>query len=105
MVDTGIHSLGWSRQQAIDFMVERTGALSPFVTSEVDRYTSTPGQALAYMMGELKIIELRDRAKQRLGAKFDLRRFNNAVIDQGALPLNVLDRVIDDWIAGELARG
>lgn len=104
VVDTGIHGLGWSRQQSIDFMVERTGMDRPFVTSEVDRYTSTPGQALAYMMGELKILELRDRAKQRLGAKFDLRRFNNAVIDQGALPLDVLDRVIDDWIAGELAR-
>lgn len=104
VVDTGIHSLGWSRPQAIDFMVERTGVDRPFVTAEVDRYTSTPGQALAYMTGELKIIELRDRAKQKLGAKFDLRRFDNAVIDQGALPLNVLDRVIDEWIAAEAAR-
>ena len=98
VVDTGIHALGWSRQQAIDFMAERTGVDRNFVSSEVDRYTSTPGQALAYMIGELKIIELRERAKARLGGKFDLRRFNNAVIDQGALPLDTLERVIDDWI-------
>ncbi len=101
VVDTGIHALGWSRQRAIDFMVERTGQDRNFITAEVDRYTSTPGQALAYMVGELKIIELRDRAKARLGARFDLRRFNNAVIDQGALPLDTLERLIDGWIAAQ----
>lgn len=105
VVDTGIHSQGWSRQQAIDFMVERTGMERGFVTSEVDRYTSIPGQALGYMIGKLKIAELRKRAAQRLGSRFDVRRFHNAVIDQGALPLDVLERVIDDWIAEELARG
>jgi uncharacterized protein (DUF885 family) len=103
VVDTGIHALGWPRQEAIDFMAERTGMDRGIVASEVDRYTSTPGQALAYMIGELKILELRDRAKARLGPAFDLRRFNNAVIDQGALPLDTLERVIDDWIATSAA--
>lgn len=101
VVDTGIHSLGWSRQQAIDFMLERTGQSRIFIESEVDRYTSTPGQALAYMVGQLKIIELRDRARQQLGARFDLRRFHNAVIDNGALPLETLDKLINEWIAGQ----
>lgn len=104
VVDTGMHSMGWSRQQAIDLMVERTGMDRGFVTSEVDRYVSIPGQALGYMVGALKIEELRDQAKGKLGAKFDLRRFHNAVIDQGALPLDVLEEVIDEWVASERAR-
>jgi uncharacterized protein (DUF885 family) len=101
VVDTGIHSMGWTRQQAIDFLLERTGQSRIFIESEVDRYTSTPGQALAYMIGQLKIIELRDRAREQLGARFDLRRFHNAVIDNGALPLETLDKLIDEWIAGQ----
>lgn len=105
VVDTGIHRMGWTRQQAIDFMVERTGFGRAFVTAEVDRYTSVPGQALGYMIGKLKIDQLRDRARAKLGERFDLRRFHNAVIDQGALPLDTLETVIDDWIATELARG
>jgi uncharacterized protein (DUF885 family) len=104
VVDTGIHADGWTRQRAIDYMVERTGMDRGFVTAEVDRYTSGPGQALGYMIGKLKIAELRARAQQRLGPKCDLRRFHNAVIDHGALPLDVLERVIDDWIAAEAAR-
>lgn len=101
VVDTGIHALGWSRQQAIDFMAERTGVNRGFVTSEIDRYTSNPGQALAYMIGELKILELRERAKVALGPKYDLRKFNNAVIDNGALPLDTLERLVDAWIAAQ----
>lgn len=101
VVDTGIHALGWSRQQAIDFMAAQTGVDRPYVTSEVDRYTSAPGQALAYMIGKLKLDELRDRARARLGERFDLRSFHNAVIDNGALPLDVLDTLIDEWIAGQ----
>ncbi len=80
-------------------MTERTGVNRNFVASEVDRYTSWPGQALAYMVGKLKFDELRDKSKQALGPKFDLRKFHNAVLDQGALPLTVLERVVDDWIA------
>jgi len=105
VVDTGIHRLGWTRQQAIDFMVERTGFERGFVTAEVDRYTSIPGQALGYMIGKLKIDQLRDRARERLGQRFDIRRFHNAVIDQGALPLDTLDKVIDAWIQDELVAG
>jgi uncharacterized protein (DUF885 family) len=101
VVDTGIHAFGWSRERAIDFMVERTGVARVFVTSEVDRYTSDPGQALAYMIGKLKIDELRDRAKKKLGAKFDIRRFHNLLLDQGALPLDVLERVADEWTAAQ----
>ena len=105
VVDIGIHGQGWSRQYAIDFMVERTGMDRGFVASEVDRYTSVPGQALGYMIGKLKIAQLRQRARQRLGSRFDVRRFHNAVIDQGALPLDVLERVIEAWIVEESARG
>jgi uncharacterized protein (DUF885 family) len=103
VVDTGIHAFGWSRERAIDYMVERTGVDSVFVTSEVDRYTSDPGQALAYMIGKLKIDALRDRAKQKLGGKFDLRRFHNMLLDQGALPLDVLEKVADEWITEQKA--
>ena len=104
VVDTGIHSLGWSRQQAIDFMVERTGMDRGFVTSEVDRYVSDPGQALGYMIGALKIAQLRERAKAKLGDRFDLRRFHNTVIDNGPLPLDVLDKLVDEWIEQEKSR-
>ena len=99
VVDTGIHALGWSRQQAIDFMVEQTGVEVATVTSEVDRYISLPGQALAYMIGQVKIIELRDRAKAALDDRFDIRRFHMVVLDQGAVPLAVLERAVDAWIA------
>jgi len=99
VVDTGLHAMGWSRQQAIDFMVERTGVEPLFVTSEVDRYLSDPGQALAYMIGQLKILELRDRAKARLGERFDIRQFHKVVLDQGSVPLPVLERAVDGWIA------
>jgi uncharacterized protein (DUF885 family) len=103
VVDTGLHALGWSREQAIEYMVRETGESPIFVESEVDRYLSNPGQALAYMIGQLKIIELRDRAQAKLGARFDLRRFHNVVLDQGAVPLNVLERYVDHWIAAQAA--
>ena len=101
VADTGVHALGWTRQQAIDFMVERTGVEREFVASEIDRYTSDPGQALAYMIGKLKFDELRDRAKARLGARFDIRKFHNAVLDNGALPLSTLHDLVNDWIAAQ----
>jgi uncharacterized protein (DUF885 family) len=105
VVDTGLHAFGWSRERAIEFMVERTGVERDFVVSEVDRYVSDPGQALAYMIGKLKIDALRARASRQLGTKFDLRRFHNLLIDQGALPLDVLERLADAWIASEKKRG
>jgi uncharacterized protein (DUF885 family) len=99
VVDTGLHALGWSRERAIEFMVERTGEARESVTSEVDRYLSDPGQALAYMIGQLKIIELRDRARQRLGERFEIREFHSVVLDQGGVPLSLLERSVDEWIA------
>lgn len=104
VVDTGIHDLGWTRQQAIDYMLAQTGEERGFVESEVDRYTSWPGQALGYMIGELKILELRDRARAKLGKRFDIRRFHMVLLDQGAVPLTVLEQQVDEWIAAELAR-
>ena len=98
VVDTGMHSLGWTRQQAIDYMNENTGVSEGFVVAEVDRYIVWPGQALGYKIGELKIQELRARAAKALGAKFDLRKFHNALIDDGPLPLDVLEQRIDEWI-------
>lgn len=98
VVDTGMHSMGWSRQQAIDYMKDNTAKTENDIVVEVDRYIVWPGQALAYKLGELKIKELRARAKQQLGDKFDLRKFHNAVLDNGALPLDVLDTQIDEWI-------
>lgn len=104
VVDTGLHELGWTRQQAIDLMLAETGEDRGTVESEIDRYLSWPGQALGYMVGQLKLIELRERARAALGDRFDIRRFHNAVLDQGALPLTLLERQIDNWIAAEMAR-
>ena len=104
VVDTGIHALGWTREQAIDWMTERTGFAREYVRAQVDRYYLWPGQATSYMIGELKIIELRDRARAALGDRFDIRRFHMAVLDTGPVPLSVLARQIDDWIAAEQAR-
>ncbi len=98
VVDTGLHALGWTRQRAIDLMVAEVGESPVLLTSEVDRYLSNPGQALAYMVGQQHILALRERARQALGPRFDVRRFNNAVIDQGSLPLDVLSQQIDDWV-------
>jgi uncharacterized protein (DUF885 family) len=103
VVDTGLHDLNWPRQRAIDTMAAQTGMDDGFVSSEVDRYTSWPGQALGYMIGQLKIIELRDRARAALGERFDIRRFHLVLLDQGAVPLTVLERQVDDWIASVAA--
>ncbi len=101
VVDTGIHAKGWTRQQAIDYMTAATGMERNRVESEVDRYISQPGQALAYMIGELKFIELREKARRALGERFDLRRFHMVVLDNGSLPLDLLENVVDAWIAQE----
>lgn len=104
VVDTGIHAKGWSRQQAIDFMKENTALSEHNIAAEVDRYISNPGQALAYKIGQLKFKELRERAAKALGPKFDLRRFHDAALENGAIPLSALDGAIDRWIAAEKAR-
>jgi uncharacterized protein (DUF885 family) len=104
VVDTGLHERSWSRQRAIDYLVEQVGMDRGYLENEVDRYLSWPGQALGYMIGQLKIVELRDRARARLGHRFDIRRFHMAVLDQGAVPLGTLERLVDEWIASELVR-
>lgn len=104
VVDTGIHSMGWSRQRAVEFMLENTAKTGNDINVEVDRYISWPGQALAYEIGALKIRELRSLAQKRLGRRFDIRRFHDALLSQGALPLDVLDSRIRQWIDHEQSR-
>jgi prolyl oligopeptidase len=103
VVDTGMHSFKWDRQRAIDFMKANTAKTEHDITVEIDRYIVWPAQALAYKTGELKLKELRARAKNELGDRFDLRKFHDAVLLSGALPLDVLETRIDDWIAREKA--
>ena len=97
VVDTGMHALGWTRQQAIQYMADNS-ALSLLSANEVDRYIAWPGQALAYKIGELKIRELRRRAEQTLGARFDIREFHECVLENGAIPLDALEKRIQHWI-------
>jgi len=91
VVDTGIHAMHWTRQQAIDYGIE---------PSEVDRYVVNPGQACSYMIGQLKILELRERAKRELGERFSLKQFHNVVLDTGTVPLDLLERAVDHYISG-----
>jgi uncharacterized protein (DUF885 family) len=99
VVDTGMHYLGWTRQQAIQFMADNTALTLHNIAAEVDRYISWPGQATAYKMGELKIRALRKRAEEKLGGKFDVRQFHDAVLSDGAVPLDVLEENINAYIA------
>lgn len=98
VVDTGIHYKRWTRQQAIDYMVANTGMEAAEVTTEIERYIVNPGQACAYKVGMLKILELRERARNALGDKFDIKQFHNHVLANGALPLDVLEKVIDRYM-------
>ena len=104
VVDTGLHSKGWSKDRAVAFMKDNTALTDANIDAEVNRYISNPGQALAYKLGELKIRELRARAEKELGSKFDLRRFHDAVLGEGSVPLDALDAQINRWIAAEKAR-
>lgn len=99
VVDTGLHAKRWSREQAIDYMTANTGMAKSDVVAEVERYIVMPGQATAYKVGMLKILELRQKAQQALGDKFELTAFHDAVLKNGALPLDILEQVIDDYIA------
>ena len=104
VVDTGIHAKGWDKARAVAFMRENTALTEANIDAEVNRYISWPGQALGYKLGELKIRELRAKAEQALGAKFDIRRFHDAVLLQGSVPLDVLEAQVNDWIAAERGR-
>jgi uncharacterized protein (DUF885 family) len=104
VVDTGVHTMGWTRQQALDYMASNTALSLHEVETEVDRYISWPAQALSYKMGEIKIKELRRRAEQALGEGFDVRAFHDVVLGSGAIPLAVLEQNVDRWIA-ERQRG
>ncbi|MEZ5995493.1 MAG: DUF885 domain-containing protein [Hyphomonadaceae bacterium] len=99
VVDTGMHSMGWSRQRALDYLAANTALSTHEIRTEVDRYISWPGQALAYKMGELKIVELRQRAEAALGDRFDVRAFHDAVLGNGGVTLPVLEREIDAYIS------
>ena len=100
-MDTGVHARHWTCQQMVDFFHQHTAMDDQNIETEVDRYIAWPAQALSYKMGQMKILELRERAQRELGARFDLRAFHDAVLDQGPLPLDMLDALIDEWIAGQ----
>jgi uncharacterized protein (DUF885 family) len=104
VVDTGIHSMGWSREQAIQYFAENSGQPEQNVVVEVDRYIVWPGQALGYKIGQLRILEIRHKAERELGDKFDIRAFHDAVLSQGALPLDILESRVRDWIAAQKQR-
>ena len=104
VVDTGLHSRGWTRAQAVDYMRSNSSMAASEVEAEVDRYIVWPGQALAYKVGQLRITALRAQAQRALGKRFDVRRFHSEVLRDGAVPLDVLEAKIDRWIASEQAR-
>jgi uncharacterized protein (DUF885 family) len=99
VVDTGIHAMHWSREQAIQSMADADGDKVSAVTTEVERYCVQPGQACAYMIGKQKIVSLRENARTALGDKFDIKGFHDAVLTNGAVPLSVLEQIVTDWAA------
>lgn len=103
VVDTGMHYYKWNRQKAIDYFKDNAAKTDQDIVNEIDRYLSDPGQALAYKVGELKIKELRSRSRTALDSKFDLKAFHDVVLWSGAVPLGVLEKNVDEWIAKEKA--
>ncbi len=104
VVDTGMHSMHWTRQQAIDYFMQNAPKAELDIVNEIDRYIAWPGQALGYKIGQMKIRELRERARRQLGPQFDLKEFHEVVLRNGALPLDVLEQNVNAWLA-EKARG
>jgi prolyl oligopeptidase len=102
VVDTDMHYKGWTRQQAIDFFKDNAAKTEADIINEIDRYISWPGQALAYKIGQLKMLELRKKAEQTLGEDFDVKAFHDALLGGGALPLEVLETRMNRWLAAEL---
>jgi uncharacterized protein (DUF885 family) len=101
VVDTGIHHMGWTRQQAIDYFLANAAKTEADIVNEIDRYIAWPGQALGYKIGQLKLIELRERAKTALGDGFDIRAFHDTILATGAVPLDILESTVDAWIEGQ----
>ncbi len=99
VVDTGLHSKGWTREQAIKYSMENEAESEAGITSEIERYMANPGQALSYKIGQLKIIELREKSKKELGDKFDIRQYHNQVLETGCVPLELLENKINNWVA------
>ena len=101
VVDTGIHRYRWTRERAIDYFMQNGLLSRRDATKEVERYFNNPGQATSYMIGQLKILELRDRARAALGNRFDIRDFHAVVLENGSVPLDVLETLVNDWIASQ----
>jgi uncharacterized protein (DUF885 family) len=104
VVDTGIHHYGWSRSKVIQYMTENLASDARGIQIEADRYSVWPGQALGYKIGQLKILELRERAKKTLGPKFDIKEFHRTVLGSGTLSLPVLESKVKDWIEATKAK-
>ena len=98
VVDTGIHYFGWDRQRAIAFFMDNAGKSELDIVNEIDRYINWPGQALAYKIGQMKLLELKKKAKEKLGTKFDIRDFHDTVLREGAVPLDELEILVDTYI-------
>jgi uncharacterized protein (DUF885 family) len=101
VVDTGIHAMGWTREQVLEYIDANSATSDARRIAETERYIAIPGQAVAYKIGQLKISELRERAERELGDRFDVRKFHTAVLADGALPLDVLEAKIERWIAAQ----
>ena len=102
VVDTGVHDMDWSRDQVVKYMRNSHAVDEPTIQAETDRYIAGPGQACSYKLGQLKIRELRERGKQQLGAKFDLKTFHDQILSGGALPLDMLDARVESWIKAKI---